>query len=103
MRVFGQWQIQEEMLGDHPGLHETCNELNLNMNCLKSGVAGAHPGRHERAPRTRVPTSPRSSRSPIQVILSGVHIWHQRLLGIDPNARVGCRARRDRPRPPRGP
>ena len=51
MRVFGQWQIQDDLLGDRLQLHETCNELNLNMNCVKTGVAGLDPRRHGRAPR----------------------------------------------------
>ncbi|KAF0833431.1 putative sensory transduction regulator [Ornithinibacter aureus] len=86
MRVFGQWQIQEEMLGDRLKLHETCNELNLNMNCLKSGVAGSTlvvTSEHLATPGADVSSLIQVS---IQVILSGVHIWHQRLLGIDPNA-----------------
>ena len=41
MRVFGQWQIQDDLLADRLHLHETCNELNLNMNCVKTGVAGS--------------------------------------------------------------
>ena len=86
MRVFGQWQIQEEMLGDRLKLHETCNELNLNMNCLKSGGAGSTlvvTSEHLATPGADVSALIQVS---IQVILSGVHIWHQRLLGIDPNA-----------------
>ena len=41
MRVFGQWQIQDDLLADRLHLHETCNELNLNMNIVKTGVAGS--------------------------------------------------------------
>ena len=86
MRVFGQWQIQEDLLQDRLHLHETCNELNLNMNCVKTGVAGSTLvviGEHLVTPGADVSTMLQVS---IQVILSGVHIWHQRVLGIDPNA-----------------
>ena len=89
MRVFGQWQIQDEMLTDRVKLHETCNELNLNMNCLKSGIAGSTlvmTSEHLAVPGSDVASLVQVS---IQVILSGVHIWHQRLLGIDPNAPEG--------------
>ena len=89
MRVFGQWQIQEELLGDRMKLHETCNELNLNMNCVKSGVAGSTlvvTGEHLVTPGADLSTLVQVS---IQVILSGVHIWHQRVLGIDPTAGDG--------------
>ena len=87
MRVFGQWQIQDDLLGDRLKLHETCNELNLNMNCVKTGVAGSTLvviGEHLVTPGADVSTLVQVS---IQVILSGVHIWHQRVLGLDPTAR----------------
>jgi hypothetical protein len=86
MRVFGQWQIQEELLGDRLHLHETCNELNLNMNCVKTGVAGSTLvviGEHLATPGADINTMLQVS---IQVILSGVRIWHQRVLGLDPSA-----------------
>jgi len=89
MRVFGQWQIQEELLGDRLHLHETCNELNLNMNMVKTGVAGSTLvviSEHLVTPGADVSTLVQVS---IQVILSGVHIWHQRVLGLDPNAEGG--------------
>ena len=89
MRVFGQWQIQDDLLGDRLHLHETCNELNLNMNCVKTGVAGSTLvviGEHLVTPGADLSTLVQVS---IQVILSGVHIWHQRVLGIDPTAGDG--------------
>ena len=89
MRVFGQWQIQEELLGDRLHLHETCNELNLNMNMVKTGVAGSTLvviSEHLPTAGADISTLVQVS---IQVILSGVHIWHQRVLGLDPNAEGG--------------
>ena len=86
MRVFGQWQIQDDLLADRLHLHETCNELNLNMNCVKTGVAGSTLvviGEHLVTPGADLSTMLQVS---VQVILSGVHIWHQRVLGLDPNA-----------------
>lgn len=85
MRVFGQWQIQDDLLGDRVKLFETCNELNLNLNCVKSGIAGTTlvvTGEHVVTPGSDVPALLQVS---IQVILSGVHIWHQRVQGIDPS------------------
>jgi len=90
MRVFGQWQVAEEMQGDRLKLHETCNELNLNMNCVKCGIAGTTlvvTGEHLVTPGADVSALVQVS---IQVILSGVHIWHQRMLGIDPSADAGA-------------
>jgi hypothetical protein len=86
MRVFGQWQIQDDLLADRLHLHETCNELNLNMNCVKTGVAGSTLvviSEHLTTPGADLNTMLQVS---IQVILSGVHIWHQRVLGLDPTA-----------------
>jgi hypothetical protein len=86
MRVFGQWQIQDDLLGDRLLLHETCNELNLNMNCVKTGVAGSTLvviGEHLATPGADLNTMLQVS---IQENLSGVHIWHQRVLGLDPTA-----------------
>ena len=90
MRVFGQWQVQEELLGDRLKLHETCNELNLNMNCVKTGVAGSTlvvTGEHLVTPGADLSTLVQVS---IQVILSAVQLWHQRVLGIDPTAPDGA-------------
>jgi hypothetical protein len=92
MRVFGQWQIQDDLLGDRVKLYETCNELNLNMNTVKSGIAGTTlvvTAEHLVTPGADVSSLVQVS---IQVILSGVHIWHQRVLGIDPNADGGTAA-----------
>ena len=61
MRVFGQWQIQDDLLADRLHLHETCNELNLNMNCVKTGVAGSTLvviGEHLVTPGADLSTSP---------------------------------------------
>ena len=90
MRVFGQWQIQEDLLADRLHLHETCNELNLNMNCVKTGVAGSTlvvTGEHLVTPGADLSTLVQVS---IQVILSAVQLWHQRVLGIDPSAPDGA-------------
>jgi hypothetical protein len=90
IRVFGQWQIQEDLLGDRLKLHETCNELNLNMNCVKTGVAGSTlvvTGEHLVTPGADLSTLVQVS---IQVILSAVQLWHQRVLGIDPSAPDGA-------------
>jgi Putative bacterial sensory transduction regulator len=85
LRIFGQWQIQEEQVGDRLKLHETCNEVNLHMNHVKTGIAGntlVVTGEHVVTPGADLPVLVQVS---IQVVLSGVQIWHQRLLGIDPN------------------
>ncbi|MGG5258399.1 T3SS (YopN, CesT) and YbjN peptide-binding chaperone 1 [Phycicoccus avicenniae] len=84
MRVFGQWQIQDELIGDRLKLHETCNEINLHMNHVKTGIAGTTlvvTGEHVVTPGADLNVLTQVS---VQVILSGVHLWHQRVLGLDP-------------------
>jgi hypothetical protein len=86
LRLFGQWQIQEEQATDRLKLHETCNEINLHMNHVKTGIAGTTlvvTGEHIVTPGADLSTLVQVS---IQVVLSGVQIWHQRLMGIDPSA-----------------
>lgn len=84
MRLFGQWQIQDDLTEDRLRLHETCNEINLHMNHVKTGIAGTTlvvTGEHVITPGAQLPVLVQVS---IQVVLSAVHLWHQRILGIDP-------------------
>ncbi|MBR7744585.1 YbjN domain-containing protein [Phycicoccus sp. BSK3Z-2] len=84
LRLFGQWQIQDDLLGDRLRLHETCNEINLHMNHVKTGIAGSTlvvTGEHVVTPEADLSMMTQIS---VQVVLSAVHLWHQRMLGIDP-------------------
>ncbi len=90
MRLFGQWQIQDEHLADRVKLFETCNEVNLHMNHVKTGIAGSTlvvTGEHVVTAGADLSVLVQVS---IQVVLSGVQIWHQRLVGIDPDAPDGA-------------
>ncbi|MGL4743502.1 MAG: T3SS (YopN, CesT) and YbjN peptide-binding chaperone 1 [Dermatophilaceae bacterium] len=90
MRVLGQWQIQDDLAADRAKLFETCNDLNLHMNHLKTGIAGTRlvvTGEHVVTPGADLSMLIQVS---VQVVLSGVHIWHQRMLGIDPAAEGGA-------------
>jgi hypothetical protein len=85
IRVFGQWAIQDELKGDRLHLLEVCNEVSLNMNCVTTGIAletlvvSSEHLVPEGADLAQILTIA------IQSVLQGVHIWHQRALGIDPN------------------
>ena len=84
LRLFGQWQIQDDLLADRLKLHETCNEINLHMNHVKTGIAGSTlvvTGEHVVTPNADLSMMTQIS---VQVVLSAVHLWHQRVLGIDP-------------------
>ncbi|NHA68039.1 T3SS (YopN, CesT) and YbjN peptide-binding chaperone 1 [Phycicoccus flavus] len=84
MRVFGQWKIQDELTADRLKLYETCNDVNLHMNHVKTGVADGTLvvlGEHLVTPGSDLPVLVQIS---VQTVLSAVHLWHQRVLGIDP-------------------
>ena len=84
MRLFGQWQIQDDLVADRLKLHETCNEINLHKNHVKTGIAGTTlvvTGEHVVTAGADLSVLTQVS---IQVVLSAVHLWHQRMLGIDP-------------------
>lgn len=84
MRTFGQWQLPPELAEDVLTQMRTCNEVNLSMNLVKTGIANGTlvvtvdqmvlPNADVRA---LVEVS-------VQAILSAVQFWHQRALGIDP-------------------
>ncbi len=89
MRLFGQWQIAEDLGSDHPRLLETCNEVNLSLNCVKTGivnntlvVTGEHLVTGTSNVRELVEVS-------TQVVLSTVQIWHERAFGNGPAGSTG--------------
>lgn len=82
MRVFGQWQMPEELRGDELRAHQVCNQLNLTLNCVKTGVANdtvVVTAEHVAGPGTDVRMLVQIS---VQVVLSAVHHWHQIALGL---------------------
>jgi hypothetical protein len=81
MRVFGQWQIQDELLADRLHLHETCNELTLQLNIVKAGLANdtlVVTAEHVITPQSDVNALTAVS---VQLVLAGVQMWHERILG----------------------
>ncbi|HYN28891.1 MAG TPA: hypothetical protein VES95_03335 [Dermatophilaceae bacterium] len=86
MRVFGQWQLPEELGGDVGRALETCNVLNLSLNCVKTGVANGTlvvTAEHLVTPGADVSMLVTVS---VQIVLSAVHHWHQRALGLEEGA-----------------
>ena len=81
MRVFGQWQIVEDLASDVGHLLQTCNEVNLSLNCVKTGivnntlvVTGEHLVTEGADVRQLVEVT-------TQIILSTVQMWHERAFG----------------------
>lgn len=85
MRTFGQWQMADPVPDDLPTQLAACNDVNLSMNFVKTGIANdtlVVTSDHLVRPGDDVPGILQVS---IQVVLSGVHLWHQRILGIEPD------------------
>jgi len=81
MRVFGQWQVGDDVPQDLLSQLQACNELTLRLNVVKAGIANGTlvvTGEHVIAPETNlremlVVTT--------QLILSAVHLWHETIMG----------------------
>ena len=82
MRVFGQWQLPDE-------LKEVCNELNLTLNCVKTGLgAGSLVVTADFLETTGLDVA-MATQLGIQLVLSTVHLWHQKALGVTPDSPEG--------------
>jgi hypothetical protein len=81
LRLFGQWQIGEEVPNDPLTLLQACNDLTLSLNIVKAGIAGGTlvvTAEHIVAPETELAALLQVS---IQLVLSAVQMWHESLVG----------------------
>ena len=81
MRLFGQWQIGEDVPGDQERLLATCNDVNLSLNCVKTGIVNntlVVTGEHLVTPGADVRQLVEVS---TQIVLSTVQVWHERVFG----------------------
>ncbi|MFV0463133.1 MAG: YbjN domain-containing protein [Nostocoides sp.] len=84
MRTFGQWQLPEELAEDVAKQLGTCNEVNLSMNLVKTGLAnGTLVVTVDQVVLDGAPLRAMVEVS-IQAVLSAVQFWHQRAMGVDP-------------------
>lgn len=81
MRVFGQWQVGEDVPQDLLSQLRACNELTLRLNVVKTGIAngtlvvtGEHMVAAETDLRALVDVT-------TKLILSAVHLWHETIMG----------------------
>ncbi len=83
MRVFGQWQIGED-LPDDPLLQlRNANDLSLRLNIVKTGINNGTlvvTGEHIVMPESDVRGLLQLS---TQLVLTAVQLWHQLMLGQD--------------------
>ena len=81
MRVFGQWQVGDDVPQDTLSQLQACNELTLRLNVVKAGIANGTlevTGEHVIAPETDVKALLLVT---IQLVLSAVHMWHETITG----------------------
>ncbi|MEP7034847.1 MAG: hypothetical protein ABI934_04615 [Actinomycetota bacterium] len=81
MRVFGQWQIGDEVPQDELTQLQACNELTLSLNVVKTGIANQTlvvTGEHVIGADTDVKSLLMVT---TQLVLSAVHMWHERIMG----------------------
>jgi hypothetical protein len=84
MRVFGQWQVGDDVPQDELSQLRACNELSLRLNVVKAGIANGTlvvTGEHVMSPEADV--------RPLlmvttQLVLSAVHMWHETIMGRSP-------------------
>ena len=81
MRVFGQWQVGDDVPQDALAQLMACNELTLSLNVVKAGIANGTlvvTGEHVIAPETDVKGLLVVT---TQLVLSAVHLWHETIMG----------------------
>ena len=81
MRVFGQWAISDAVPSDPLTRLATCNEITLQMNSVKCGLANdtlVVTSEHIVDRNSDVPALVNIS---IQLVLAGVQMWHERIMG----------------------
>ena len=89
MRVFGQWQIGEEVPQDTLTQLLACNELTLSLNVVKTGIANETlvvTGEHVVGADTDVKALLMVT---TQLVLSAVHMWHETIMGRTHNDGAG--------------
>jgi hypothetical protein len=81
MRVFGQWQIGDDVPQDLLTQLQACNDLTLSLNVVKAGIANGTlvvTGEHVVGPEVDVKVLLQVT---IQLVLSAVHMWHEAVTG----------------------
>jgi len=89
MRIFGQWQVGEDVPQDELSQLRACNELTLRLNVVKAGIANGTlvvTGEHVVAPDGDVRELLMVT---TRLVLSAVHLWHETIMGRTPDESTG--------------
>jgi hypothetical protein len=90
MRLFGQWAISDAVPADPLKRLEACNEITLQLNIVKAGLANntlVVTGEHIVTPQSDVHALVTLT---IQLVLAGVQMWHERIMGGGPDSGPGA-------------
>jgi hypothetical protein len=90
MRVFGQWAISDAVPADPLKRLETCNDITLQLNIVKTGIANGTlvvTGEHVVTPESDLTALVGVT---IQLVLAGVQMWHERIMGGGPSDGPGA-------------
>jgi len=89
MRMFGQWQVGDDVPQDALSQLQACNQLNLGLHVVKAGLANGTlvvTGEHIVAPETDVRALLAVT---TKLILSAVQMWHGTITGETPDQIAG--------------
>jgi len=89
MRIFGQWQVGDDVPQDELSQLRACNELTLRLNVVKAGIANGTlvvTGEHVVAPDGEVKELLLVT---TRLVLSAVHLWHETIMGRTPDESTG--------------
>ncbi|WP_270886627.1 T3SS (YopN, CesT) and YbjN peptide-binding chaperone 1 [Pedococcus sp. 5OH_020] len=90
MRLFGQWAISDAVPSDPLTRLATCNEITLQLNIVKAGLANdtlVVTAEHVVTQQSDVHALVNVS---IQLVLAGVQMWHERIMGSDGESGPGA-------------
>lgn len=86
MRIFGQWQITDDLPQDVTKQLLAANDVSLSLNIVKTGLANGNlivTGEHLVSPADDVKTLVQST---TQMVLTAVQLWHQAVTSDGPHA-----------------
>ncbi|MDE9366368.1 hypothetical protein PZ938_12220 [Luteipulveratus sp. YIM 133132] len=100
MRVFGQWQISEDLPQDLEKQLLAANDVTLSLNIIKTGIANGTlvaTGEHLVGPDADLKMLVQTT---IQMVLQSVQMWHQAVTSEGPHAANGGVPQVQLPEPP---
>lgn len=89
IRVFGQWQIGDDVPADLTKRLLAANDVTLTLNIIKAGIANGNlvvTGEHLVSPDADLAMLVQST---TQMVIQAVQMWHQAALSDGPHAAVG--------------